>query len=40
MSNQMVAEYEVSHGKAKAFYDRYERKEELQHQQHRPGRHC
>ena len=34
MSNQMVAEYEVSHGKAKAFYDRYERKEELQHQTH------
>ncbi|MGA3370907.1 MAG: 2-oxoacid:acceptor oxidoreductase family protein [Terracidiphilus sp.] len=34
MSNEMVAEYTVSHGKAKAFYDRYERKEELQHQTH------
>lgn len=34
MSNEMVAEYEVSHGKAKAFYERYERKEELQHQTH------
>jgi 2-oxoisovalerate ferredoxin oxidoreductase beta subunit len=30
----MVAEYEVSHGKAKAFYARYERKGELQHQTH------
>jgi hypothetical protein len=30
----MVAEYEVSHGKAKAFYERYERKDELQHQTH------
>ena len=34
MSSEMVAEYEVSHGKAKAFYERYERKEELQHQTH------
>ncbi len=32
MSNEMVSEYAVSHGKAKAFYERYERKEELQHQ--------
>jgi 2-oxoisovalerate ferredoxin oxidoreductase beta subunit len=30
----MIAEYEVSHGKAKAFYERYERKDELQHQTH------
>jgi 2-oxoisovalerate ferredoxin oxidoreductase beta subunit len=30
----MIAEYEVSHGKAKAFYERYERKQELQHQTH------
>jgi 2-oxoisovalerate ferredoxin oxidoreductase beta subunit len=30
----MIAEYEVSHGKAKAFYERYERKEELRHQTH------
>jgi 2-oxoisovalerate ferredoxin oxidoreductase beta subunit len=30
----MVAEYEVSHGKAKSFYERYERKDELQHQTH------
>ena len=34
MSSEMVAEYEVSHSKAKAFYERYERKEELQHQTH------
>jgi 2-oxoisovalerate ferredoxin oxidoreductase beta subunit len=34
MSNEMVSEYAVSHGKAKAFYQRYERKEELQHQTH------
>jgi 2-oxoisovalerate ferredoxin oxidoreductase beta subunit len=30
----MVSEYEVSHGKAKSFYERYERKEEMQHQTH------
>jgi 2-oxoisovalerate ferredoxin oxidoreductase beta subunit len=30
----MVSDYEVSHGKAKAFYERYERKEEFQHQTH------
>jgi 2-oxoisovalerate ferredoxin oxidoreductase beta subunit len=29
-----VAEYIISHGKAKAFYPRYDRKEELQHQTH------
>ncbi|MFZ1085304.1 MAG: 2-oxoacid:acceptor oxidoreductase family protein [Terracidiphilus sp.] len=34
MSSEMIAEYEVSHGKAKAFYQRYERKEELRHQTH------
>jgi 2-oxoisovalerate ferredoxin oxidoreductase beta subunit len=27
-------EYTVTHGKAKAFYERYERKEEMQHQTH------
>jgi 2-oxoisovalerate ferredoxin oxidoreductase beta subunit len=30
----MVAEYEISHSKAKSFYERYERKGELQHQTH------
>jgi len=34
MSSEMIAEYEVSHGKAKSFYERYERKGELQHQTH------
>jgi len=34
MSSEMIAEYEVSHSKANAFYARYERKEELQHQIH------
>jgi 2-oxoisovalerate ferredoxin oxidoreductase beta subunit len=34
MPSEIVSEYEVSHGKAKAFYERYERKEELQHQTH------
>jgi 2-oxoisovalerate ferredoxin oxidoreductase beta subunit len=34
MSSQTVPEYAVSHGKAKSFYDRYERKSELQHQTH------
>ncbi len=34
MSNQAVAEYEVARSKAKSFYPRYERKEELQHQTH------
>lgn len=32
--NELIADYEVTHAKAKAFYDRYERKEELQHQTH------
>ncbi len=34
MSSEMVAEYEVTHSKAKSFYNRYERKAELQHQTH------
>ncbi len=34
MSSEPVQEYEVSHGRAKSFYERYERKEELQHQTH------
>ena len=34
MSSEMIAEYEVTHSKAKAFYERYERKEELRHQTH------
>jgi 2-oxoisovalerate ferredoxin oxidoreductase beta subunit len=34
MSNSPVAGYEVSRGKAKSFYPRYERKGELQHQTH------
>ena len=34
MSSEMVTDYEVSHGRAKAFYERYERKEELKHATH------
>ena len=34
MSSFVNGEYEVVHSKAKAFYDIYERKEELQHQTH------
>ena len=34
MSSELISEYEVSHAKPKAFYQRYERKEELQHQTH------
>jgi len=34
MSSEMVSEYTVVHAKAKSFYDRYERKEESQHQTH------
>ena len=34
MSSEPAQEYTVTHGKAKAFYERYERKEELQHQTH------
>jgi 2-oxoisovalerate ferredoxin oxidoreductase beta subunit len=33
-ADQPIAEYAVSRGKAKSFYERYERKEELQHQTH------
>jgi 2-oxoisovalerate ferredoxin oxidoreductase beta subunit len=32
--SEVVPEYAVAHGKAKAFYETYERKEELQHQTH------
>jgi 2-oxoisovalerate ferredoxin oxidoreductase beta subunit len=34
MSSEQVSEYTVVHGRAKAFYERYERKPELQHQTH------
>jgi 2-oxoisovalerate ferredoxin oxidoreductase beta subunit len=34
MSSPTVAEYEVVRSKAKAFFERYERKEDLQHQTH------
>ena len=34
MSSESIQEYTISHGKAKAFYERYERKEEMQHQTH------
>src|ERR1039458_3356380 len=34
MSSQMVAEYTIAHSKARAFYDRYERKAEQQNQTH------
>ena len=34
MSSEMVSEYTVVHAKAKSFYERYERKQELQHQTH------
>jgi 2-oxoisovalerate ferredoxin oxidoreductase beta subunit len=34
MSSELVAEYAVAHAKAKSFYERYERKQELQHQTH------
>jgi len=34
MSSQSVSEYEIAFGKAKSFYGRYERKDELQHQTH------
>jgi 2-oxoisovalerate ferredoxin oxidoreductase beta subunit len=34
MSSEMVTDYEVAHGRAKAFYERYERKEELKHATH------
>ena len=34
MSNNLISEYEVLHSKPKAFYETYERKDELQHQTH------
>jgi 2-oxoisovalerate ferredoxin oxidoreductase beta subunit len=34
MSNEMVSEYEISHVRPKAFFERFTRKEELQHQTH------
>ena len=34
MSSETVSEYTVAHAKAKSFYERYERKQELQHQTH------
>jgi 2-oxoisovalerate ferredoxin oxidoreductase beta subunit len=34
MSSETVSEYTVVHGKAKSFYERYERKDDLQHQTH------
>jgi len=34
MSNEAVQEYEVAQGRAKSFYQRFDRKDELQHQTH------
>ena len=34
MSTETAAEYAVAQGRARSFYERYERKEELQHQTH------
>jgi 2-oxoisovalerate ferredoxin oxidoreductase beta subunit len=34
MSSELISEYEVAHGKPRTFYERYERKAELQHQTH------
>src|SRR5208337_2873369 len=34
MSNELISEYEVSHSRPKAFYECYERKDELKHQTH------
>ncbi|MGO9437047.1 MAG: 2-oxoacid:acceptor oxidoreductase family protein [Terracidiphilus sp.] len=34
MPSDLISGYEVAHGKAKSFYDSYERKGELQHQTH------
>jgi 2-oxoisovalerate ferredoxin oxidoreductase beta subunit len=34
MSSGPIPEYEVVHGRAKSFYERYDRKEDLQHQTH------
>ena len=34
MSSETITEYEVAQGRAKSFYERYERKEDLQHSTH------
>ena len=34
MSNELISDYKVSHSRAKAFYERYDRKEELKHATH------
>jgi 2-oxoisovalerate ferredoxin oxidoreductase beta subunit len=34
MSSELISEYEVSHSRPKAFYECYERKDELKHQTH------
>ena len=34
MSSEAISEYEIVHQKPKAFYERFERKAELQHQTH------
>jgi 2-oxoisovalerate ferredoxin oxidoreductase beta subunit len=34
MPDETISDYTVAHGKAKSFYERYERKEETQHQTH------
>ncbi|MGD0294073.1 MAG: 2-oxoacid:acceptor oxidoreductase family protein [Terracidiphilus sp.] len=34
MSNKMISEYEVLHARPKSFFERFTRKEELQHQTH------
>ncbi|MGD0902758.1 MAG: 2-oxoacid:acceptor oxidoreductase family protein [Terracidiphilus sp.] len=34
MSSEAISEYTVAHAKAKSFYERYERKDDLQHQTH------
>jgi len=34
MSSELFPEYALAHGRAKSFYDRFERKAELQHQTH------
>jgi 2-oxoisovalerate ferredoxin oxidoreductase beta subunit len=34
MSSELISEYTLAHGRAKSFYERFERKAELQHQTH------
>ena len=34
MSSELIPDYEVAHGRSRAFYERFERKGELQHQTH------